>query len=74
MDMYLVKIVVINKSLVTQAKGFPSDSVVKKPSADVEDTGLIPKSGRLPGKENGCPLQYSCWEILWTEEPSRYSL
>ena len=75
MDMlYLVKIIVINRSLVIQSKGFPSDSVVKKPSASVEDTGLIPKSGRLPGKENAHPLQYSCWEIPWTEDPGRYSL
>ena len=28
----------------------------------VEDTGLIPGSGRSPGGENGNPLQYSCLE------------
>ena len=26
---------------------------------DAEDTGLIPGSGRFPGKGNGLPLQYS---------------
>ena len=23
------------------------------------------------GKENGTPLQYSCWRIPWREEPGR---
>ena len=27
-----------------------------------EDPGLIPGSGRSPGKGNGTPLQYSCLE------------
>ena len=31
--------------------------------------GLIPESRRSPGEGNGNPLQYSCWEIPWTEEP-----
>ena len=26
-------------------------------------------SGRSPREGNGNPLQYSCWTILWTEEP-----
>ena len=37
-------------------------SVEKKPSAnagDVGDTGSLPRLGRLPGKGNGSPLQYS---------------
>ena len=37
--------------------------VVKKPLADVGDTGdsgLIPESGRSPGEGNGNPLQYFC--------------
>ena len=34
------------------------------------DTVSIPGSGRSPGERNGNPLQYSCWEIPWTEEPS----
>ena len=58
--LYLVKTIVINRSLVIQAKGFPSDSVVKNPSANVEDTSFVPKSGRSTGKENDSPLQYSC--------------
>ena len=35
------------------------------------DTGSIPGSGRSPGEGNGNPLQYSCLEIPWTEEPDR---
>ena len=29
-------------------------------AGDVRDAGLIPGSGRSPGKENGYLLQYSC--------------
>ena len=39
--------------------------VVKNPPAnagDKTDAGLIPELGRLPGKGNGNPLQYSCLE------------
>ena len=46
--------------------------MVKNPPAsarDAEDMGLIPGSGRSPGEGNGNPLQYSCLENLWTEEP-----
>ena len=31
-------------------------------SGDIRDAGLIPGSGRSPGKENSSPLQYSCLE------------
>ena len=30
---------------------------------------LIPGSGKSPGGGNGNPIQYSCLEILWPEEP-----
>ena len=36
-----------------------SDSVVKNPSANAGDVGLIPGLGRSPGEGND-PLQYSC--------------
>jgi len=36
--------------------GFPGGSVVKNPPANVVDAGLIPGSGRSPGKRNGNPL------------------
>ena len=50
----------------------PGGSVVKKPSAnagDAKDVNLILGLGRSPQVGNGNPLQYSCWKILWTEEP-----
>ena len=36
--------------------------MVKNPSANAGDMGLMPGSGRSPGEENGSPLQYSCVE------------
>ena len=47
--------------------------MVKNPPADAGDTkdsGSIPGLGRYLGRRNGNPLQYSSWEIPWTEEPS----
>jgi len=35
------------------------------------DSGSIPVLGRSPGGGHGKPLQYSCLEIPWTEEPGR---
>ena len=43
-----------------QSKSFPSGLVVKNPSANAGDAGLIPGSGRSPGVGNGNPLQFSC--------------
>ena len=46
--------------------------VVKNPPAsagDSRDMGSIPESGRFPGGGHGNPLQYSCLENPWTEEP-----
>ena len=43
------------------------DSVVKNPPANAritEAAGLIPESGRSPGRGNGSPLQYSCQDNL----------
>ena len=45
--------------------------MVKNPPANAGDLGLIPGSGRSPGEGNGNPLQYSCLENPWTEEPGR---
>ena len=42
---------------------FPGGAVVKNPSADVGDAGLIPGLGRSPGEGNGNLLQYSCLGI-----------
>ena len=43
--------------------GFPDGSAGKESTCkagDTGDVGLIPRSGRSPGGENGNPLQYSC--------------
>ena len=46
---------------------------VKNPSANAgdarDDVGSISGLGRFPGVGNGNPLQYSCLEIPWTDEP-----
>ena len=49
----------------------PGGSVVKNPPADAGDSGSVSGSRRSPGEGNGNPLQYSCLEIPWTEEPGR---
>ena len=52
----------------------PGGSVVKNPPANIGatgDMGSIPVSGRSPGGGNGNPLQYSPWEVLWTEGPGK---
>ena len=36
---------------------------------DVRDAGSIPESARSPGGGDDNPLQYSCLENPWTEEP-----
>jgi len=43
--------------------GFPDGSEGKEytcDSGDTGDLGSIPESGRLPGRGNGNPVQYSC--------------
>ena len=42
--------------------GFQGSSVVKNPSANAGDVGLIPGLGRCSGGGHGHPLQYSCLE------------
>ena len=42
-----------------QLLGFPGGSVVNNPSTNTGDAGLIPGSGRSPGRGNDNPLQYS---------------
>ena len=38
-------------------------------AGDTKDVGSIPRLGRSLGGGNGNPLQYSCLENPWTEEP-----
>ena len=39
-------------------------------TGDAGDAGSIPWVGKIPGGGHGNPLQYSCLENPWTEEPS----
>ena len=45
--------------------------MVRNPPGIQEFPDSIPGLGRSPGEGNGNPLQYSCLEISWTEEPGR---
>ena len=50
--------------------GFPGSSGSKEPTCnagDIRDAGSIPGLGRSPGEGNGKALQYSYWEISWTD-------
>ena len=40
--------------------GFSGGSVVKNPTANARNAGLIPGLGRCPREGNGTPLKYSC--------------
>ena len=51
----------------------PGGSDGKESACNAKDSGLIPGSGRSPEEGNANPLQYSCLEISWTEEPAGYS-
>ena len=46
-----------------------AQSVGKKSACNAGNPGLIPGLGRSPGVGNGCPYQYSVWEVPWREEP-----
>ena len=68
-----ILMVCISDELVSPG-GFPGGLAVKKPPAnarDAGDLGLIPGSERSLGARNGNPLQSSCWEMPWTEEPGK---
>ena len=43
--------------------------LVKNLPDNAGDLGSMPGLGRSPREGNGNPLQYSCREIPWTEEP-----
>ena len=45
--------------------GFPGG---RKEFCQIGDTGLIPGSGRSPGKGRGNHFSILVWEIQWTEE------
>ena len=50
---------------------FPGGSEGKTSSCNAGDPGSIPGLERSPGERNGNPLQYSCLENPWMEEPGR---
>ena len=50
-----------NTAIYNKAKGFPG-GLDGKESCNEVDPGSIPESGKSPGEENGCPLQYPCLE------------
>ena len=50
---------------------FPGGSDSKESACNAEDLSSILELGRHPGVGNGNPLQYSCLENPWTEEPGR---
>ena len=43
--------------------------MVKNPSVNTRDVGLIPGLRRFPGEGNGSPLQYSCLGDLMDRGP-----
>ena len=47
----------------------PGGSEDKVPACNVGALDSIPGLGRSPGEGNGNPLQSSCLEMPWTEEP-----
>ena len=50
-------------------KGFHGGSDDKESAFNAKDSGSIPGSERSPEEGNANPLQYSCLEISWTEDP-----
>ena len=49
--------------------GLPWGLSGKESACNAGDVRSFPWSGRSPGKWHGNPLQYSCLENPWTEEP-----
>ena len=45
-----------------EKRGLPGGSDGKQSTCNAGDLGLIPGSGRSPGRGRGHPLQYSCLE------------
>ena len=54
-------------------EGLPGGSLGNESARNARDLGSIPGSGRSPGGGHGNPLQYSCLENPWTQEPGGYS-
>ena len=54
---------------VTLLSVFPKWLTGKKSTCNAGDMGLTLGLGKFPGGGNANPLQYSCLENPWTEEP-----
>ena len=54
-----------------RSMGFPGGSACKESACNAGDPGSIPGLGRSHGEGNDNPLQYSCLQNPWTEEPGR---
>ena len=52
----------LKKKLIIALAGPPSWLSGKESTCNAGDAGLIPESGRSPGKQNGNPLLCSCLE------------
>ena len=50
---------------------FPGGSDGNESACNSGNPGLVTGLQRSSEEWNGHPLQYSCWEIPWTEEPGR---
>ena len=50
------------KSAAIVPLGFPGGSEGRESACSAGDLGLIPRSGRSPGEDNDCPIQYFCLE------------
>ena len=59
----------IEKTYIYMSLGFPDGSDGKEPACNVGNLGLISGLRRSPEGRHGNPLQYSCLENPWTEEP-----
>ncbi|CAI9162148.1 unnamed protein product [Rangifer tarandus platyrhynchus] len=53
------KLAQLCKTVRKQTSTFPDSSVSKESTCHAGDPSSIPGSGRSPGEEKGCPLQYS---------------
>ena len=56
-------------SVILQGSYYKGGSAAENLPATAGDLGSVLGSGRSPEGWNGNPLQYSSWEISWTEEP-----
>ena len=61
----------LNKKLPWWLGSKESTWAMHETTCNAGDADLTPRSGRSPGEGNDYTLQYSCWEIPWTEELGR---